>query len=177
MRPILSIVGLSGAGKSTVARGVAEQLGVKPLSTGEALREVAVTQPELASALAAGLLGPEDLVKQLVDAYLANGDTAVLDGYPRHRAQAESLLGRSRPLLIVHLAIDPEVALARIRQRPMRGDDTEASIQTRITRDAEALSEVLEILENAVFNCDATTPIARIASTVVARYRQLSLET
>src|SRR5258705_4894725 len=125
MQTVLSIVGLPGAGKSTVAYAVAAALNASILSTGESLRGVARQNPSLARALSEGKLGPEDLVKQFVDEFLAEHRIAILDGYPRHREQAAYLLTKTSRLIVAHLVVEPAVRIRRIRQRTLRDDYTD----------------------------------------------------
>jgi adenylate kinase len=97
MRRIV-FLGPPGAGKGTQAAGVARELGIPHLSTGDLLRAaVAARTPlgfEARSHMDAGRLVPDDLVLRILKERLAVEDAHggfILDGYPRNLAQAKAL--------------------------------------------------------------------------------------
>lgn len=168
MKTILSIIGLPGAGKSSVANAVSSALNVPALSTGDALRRVAQLEPDLSNALAEGKLGPELLVRRFVDEFVELHSIAILDGYPRHGEQAAYLLTKPARLIVAHLEIDPTIAMARIRQRPARGDDSDASIVQRVMRDKPAIDDVVKILVASVVSYDGRLEPTQTAASIVA---------
>src|SRR5689334_14095444 len=88
----VALVGLPGAGKTAVSMRLSTEFGWCRLSTGEALRSLASRDSELAARLASGQLGPDAVVAEIVQQFLAGVESRrVMDGYPRHRAQAEWL--------------------------------------------------------------------------------------
>lgn len=169
MSTAVTIVGLPGSGKSTVARAIAAARGVPVLSTGERLRLLALTDPALATALAGGELGPEDVVQRIVDDFLRAHPLVVLDGYPRHLAQATALQRACPRLWVIHLSISPHLALRRIAQRARRGDDDHQAVQARVARDKAALGDVLKALSPSIIGCDATKPVTAIVSEVLGQ--------
>jgi adenylate kinase len=94
----LVFLGPPGAGKGTQATGLAQELGLVHLSTGDLLRAaVAAGTPlgvEADTFMRAGKLVPDELVVRILKARLGEPDTRpgfLLDGFPRTLAQAELL--------------------------------------------------------------------------------------
>jgi adenylate kinase family enzyme len=167
---VLTVLGLPGSGKSTVARALGTARGIPVLSTGEQLRLIAERDAALAAALAEGRLGPEDLVQPMVDQFLRTHPIAVLDGYPRHRAQAELLQSTGARLWVLHLRVERDTAVSRIMQRPKRGDDRADAIHARMRRDEAALVEVLRVLSDSVYAYDAMRSPDAIVHDVLQRF-------
>ena len=94
----IAFLGPPGAGKGTQAVGLARELGIPHLSTGDLLRAaVAAKTPlglEADGYMRAGQLVPDGLVLKILGERLARPDARsgfLLDGFPRNRAQAETL--------------------------------------------------------------------------------------
>ena len=94
----LILFGPPGVGKGTQAKLLAEELGVKHISTGDMLREAAAVGTELGKKAKAimdgGQLVPDDVMIGIVRDVLASpGNRAgfILDGFPRTLAQAKAL--------------------------------------------------------------------------------------
>jgi adenylate kinase len=92
------LIGAPGAGKGTQATRLSELLGLPHVASGDLFREqVRDGTPlgkEVASYLDQGALVPDDLAVRMVIDRLARPDArdgAILDGFPRTRAQAEAL--------------------------------------------------------------------------------------
>jgi adenylate kinase family enzyme len=115
----ISLLGLPGAGKTTVARAVAGCFGWKRLSTGEELRRMSHTQPNLASQLAEGQMGPEGLVLGVVAQAVASGggSVLVLDGFPRHVGQLDEAIRLFSEIHFVCLQLDADAAARRAKSR------------------------------------------------------------
>jgi adenylate kinase len=100
---ILILMGPPGAGKGTQAKRLVDAYGVPQLSTGDMLRAARASGTELgrrvAAIMDAGELVADEVVIALIEERLAGSSTgAILDGFPRTTAQAESLtamLGRN----------------------------------------------------------------------------------
>ncbi|HKS59537.1 MAG TPA: nucleoside monophosphate kinase, partial [Thermoplasmata archaeon] len=97
MRRIV-FLGPPGAGKGTQARRFAERSGMAHLSTGDLLRKSAADGTPLGlraqEYMRKGHLVPDDLVLEILVEALRQpgaGKGVLLDGYPRNRAQAETL--------------------------------------------------------------------------------------
>jgi predicted nuclease with RNAse H fold/adenylate kinase family enzyme len=116
---VVSLVGLPGAGKTSVARALAKRLGWDCLVLGDALRVRALSDVSLRDSLSRGDLAPERLVQEILrDAIkkcVKHG--LVLDGFPRHAQQIS--IGRKlfTDWLVIHLDIDPSKAARRISRR------------------------------------------------------------
>jgi adenylate kinase family enzyme len=168
---VVCVVGLPGAGKTTVASALASALDTTALSLGQMLRAIAETDVQLASTLNAGLLGPESIVARFVEEFVQARRVAILDGYPRHRGQAEKVLTFDQRTLVVSLEVDPQLAAARSQQRALRGD--EAASESRIARDAVGLKEVLQVLEPLVVACDGQRSVSEIVDQILQYARRL----
>ena len=144
-RPSVDIVllGAPGSGKGTQADRLADLLGVPHISTGELFRENLAEETELGrlakSYIDHGDLVPDDITEAMVRERLSRPDTErgfILDGYPRTRAQAESLdamlaeLGR-RLTAALHIGVSDEEVQRRLDGRG-REDDDPQTVQTRL---------------------------------------------
>lgn len=123
------LLGAPGAGKGTVAKMMAERLGVVHISTGDMLREaVAAGTPvglKAKSYMDAGDLVPDDVVVGVLMERIQKDDCKagfVLDGFPRTVPQAEALekgladMGLSLDL-VVDLVVGEEVVVQRLSGR------------------------------------------------------------
>jgi adenylate kinase family enzyme len=171
MTVVVFVVGIPGAGKSTVAGSLASALGSPVLSIGERLRELSTGDSNLAASLSAGSLGPEAVVQGVVDGFIRAHSIAVVDGYPRHLKQALYLRSLEMRKLVVHLALDQGRAIERIQRRATRMDDV--SLQARVARDAAALVDVLETLAASTLTIDALIPVPEVVSAVMHRLHSL----
>ncbi|HEX8550379.1 MAG TPA: adenylate kinase [Abditibacteriaceae bacterium] len=93
------LLGPPGSGKGTQSVGLAEELGVPHIATGDLFRTEMSEKTELGilaeSFIAYGNLVPDDIVNRIMAERLGRDDAGgfVLDGYPRTLPQAESLEG------------------------------------------------------------------------------------
>jgi len=117
-------LGPPGVGKGTQAAGLARELGLAHLSTGDLLRAAVAEGSELGRAadghMRAGRLVPDDLVVAILKERLGRSDAAagyILDGFPRTLIQAETL-GRFASLdAVISLELDPGALVARLTGR------------------------------------------------------------
>ncbi len=93
----IALIGVSGSGKGTQSKLLAERYRVPHISTGDLLREAAaansLTKPQI-EALESGALVDDEMVRGLLEERLRRKDTKrgfVIDGYPRTIPQAQSL--------------------------------------------------------------------------------------
>jgi adenylate kinase len=101
------LLGGPGAGKGTQAQILQQQFGYRQISTGDLLREHRNKDTELGKAAEAymkrGDLVPDDLIIDMVEGELYEGEGVLFDGFPRTVPQAEALdallesLGRGLP--------------------------------------------------------------------------------
>lgn len=127
------IIGPQGSGKGTQAAVVAPRLGLAHISVGDLFREVMAGNSELGRLIAGfvdrGELVPDDLTIRMLferlDQIKAEQPSlrgALLDGFPRNRAQAEALeqalAERGDTLVAVaHLVVPNDVLLQRLSGR------------------------------------------------------------
>lgn len=137
------LMGLPGSGKGTQGKLLAERLSGVRFSTGDrfrALREGdGALSKRVAAAYESGLLFPDWFATHLFeDAVLKlSPDTSIVfDGFPRTRAQAESLdetmdwLGRS--YTVVNLVVPEEEALRRQIERAKTDDRPDSSTEEKV---------------------------------------------
>jgi adenylate kinase len=131
----LVLFGSPGSGKGTQSKLLVTELGIPQISTGDMLREHVrkgnAVGTKVEAKLKAGILVKDYVVNALVEERLAQADAAngfILDGYPRTRAQAETLCGmlaaRGIHEVVIHLIVDYNVIIARLtgrRQCPVCG--------------------------------------------------------
>ncbi len=119
------VLGRPGAGKRTQAAALARHLRLPHVSSGEALRGLALRDSErgeLARALLhEGAAFPDEIVVEVVsDALAAIGQNGfVLDGYPRDLRQATALADLIAPHpidLVFVLEVREDIARSRLRQ-------------------------------------------------------------
>ena len=92
----LIIFGPQGSGKGTQAKLLAEALGLFYLSTGDLLREVAKTRPDIDELMNKGKLVPDEVTFSLMTDFLEEKGTfgnIIFDGYPRSIEQFNLLEG------------------------------------------------------------------------------------
>ena len=95
---VVVLLGAPGAGKGTQAVLLAERLGIPHISTGDlfrsAVRDASPIGLEARRYMERGQLVPDDITIQILLERLTEPDAAggaILDGFPRNRAQAEAL--------------------------------------------------------------------------------------
>lgn len=117
-------LGPPGAGKGTQAAGLARELGIPHLSTGDLLRAaVAAGSPlgkEADGYMRAGKLVPDELVLRILEERLARPDAErgfLLDGYPRNLAQGETLAQRTPIDVVVSFEIPNDELVRRLSER------------------------------------------------------------
>ena len=131
----LILFGPPGSGKGTQAKLLVKTLGIPQISTGDMLRDHVrkgnAVGTKVEAKMKAGILVKDEVVNRLVEERLAQPDAArgfILDGYPRTRAQAETLCGmlagRGAETVVIHLVVDYNEVIARLtgrRQCPVCG--------------------------------------------------------
>ncbi len=131
----LILFGPPGSGKGTQSKLLVKTLGIPQISTGDMLREHVrkgnAVGTKVEAKMKAGILVKDEVVNRLVEERLAQPDATrgfILDGYPRTRAQAETLCGMLEGLgaeaVVIHLVVDYNEVIARLtgrRQCPVCG--------------------------------------------------------
>src|SRR4028119_60300 len=120
----LVLLGPPGSGKGTQAVGLAAELGVPHIATGDLFRAEMSAETELgilaASFIERGNLVPDEVTNAIARERLSQPDANgfLLDGYPRTVGQAEALdemlAALERPLhLAVNIAVPDELIVER----------------------------------------------------------------
>jgi adenylate kinase len=122
------LFGSPGSGKGTQAKMLTERLKVPHISTGDMLRDRIRSGSEAGTVMVAtmqsGALVSDAVVNEMVQQRLSEKDAArgfILDGYPRTQHQAEHLgawlSGRGIREVVIHLAVDYNIIIARLTGR------------------------------------------------------------
>lgn len=127
---LVVFLGPPGAGKGTQASRLSVKYGLPKISTGDMLREAVAAGSELGDTvraiMEAGELVPDETMEQVVERRLSRPDCAsgaILDGYPRTRAQAEGLDTMARQIgfdgvdLVIYLSASGEELVRRLAGR------------------------------------------------------------
>ncbi len=123
---IIILTGAPGAGKGTQADLLADKLGFKKVSTGDALRrhikEGTAVGKRAQSYMSEGKLVPDEVLLGILQSELesAQGKPVLLDGYPRNVAQAKALqeiVGPQGISGVFHLDLDKSLLVERISGR------------------------------------------------------------
>lgn len=125
----IALIGPSGSGKGTHAKGLETQFGLKPLVTGELFRENAKNHTALwfmaKRYLSQGELVPDEVVDAMVAEWLYKADPndgVLFDGFPRTIYQSQFLdehlkeIGRHLDA-VIYLKIPDEVINERLEHR------------------------------------------------------------
>ena len=142
---IVILLGAPGSGKGTQAVPIAEHLGLPIIATGDlfraAVREGTPVGLEARRYMDAGRLVPDEITIRLLRDRLARADAqggAILDGFPRTRAQAEAItagltqLGRELGAAIL-IDVPDDVVMQRILNRGQgRSDDNPETVRERL---------------------------------------------
>ncbi|MCI0378873.1 MAG: nucleoside monophosphate kinase [Gemmataceae bacterium] len=115
----VSLIGIPGAGKTTLCRSLAKALGWREFVIGDALRARAASDPNLKAILDRGELAPESIAIDLMReaAKESSGRGLVVDGFPRHRDQLLLALELFDAWSVFHLDASSSIAKSRLHQR------------------------------------------------------------
>jgi adenylate kinase len=141
------VAGLPGSGKTTQAKRIAEKLDIPFITTGDALRDLAMQDSELGkkvkAAVESGQLVDDEIVSQVIQEKVNQPESQkgfVMDGYPR-TVQQLSLFDPEFDK-IFYLNVSPTVAEKRLLTRG-RIDDKSEVIGNRFKAQLEKLAEVV----------------------------------
>jgi adenylate kinase len=139
----LIILGPPGAGKGTQSVLIAENLGLKHLSTGDILRKAVTEGTELGlkakEIMESGDLVPDEIMIGIIKGALSDENAKkgfILDGFPRTLAQALELdnildeLGYN-DLKVINITLDDDELIRRMLGRG-RNDDSSETIKNRL---------------------------------------------
>ena len=185
MSNLVIFLGPPGAGKGTQAVKIAKEKNLAHISTGDMLREHVSNETELGKTakilLNEGKLVPDSLVIEMLQERLLSKDCvngAILDGFPRTIAQAESLDSISAEFKISKVIVfeaDRDELIKRILNRGEtsgRSDDTEESVSVRLEvyeNDTSPLIEYYE-LKNLVAKINAVGEVENIHNLILKEF-------
>jgi adenylate kinase len=173
-------LGPPGSGKGTQAAGLARDLGVPAISTGDMLREAVANGSELGrrvrKIMESGELVGDDLMAEVVKERLANGDTDrgfLLDGYPRTASQAETLrqildAGEDELDHVVFIDV-PEQELVRRALLRQRVDDREDVVRERLRVYREKTQPLVDFYrgEGLLREVDGNRPVEQVRQAIL----------
>jgi adenylate kinase len=122
------ILGAPGSGKGTQAARIADERGLRHLSTGDMLRDAVARKTDLGAKaegyMKRGLLVPDDVILGLIGEAFnsADGRGWILDGFPRTIAQAKALTAmlasRGEKIdRVLNIDVAPELIVKRLSNR------------------------------------------------------------
>lgn len=130
---MIAMTGISGTGKSTVARQLARVLGADHHRSDVVRKQLAGREGQAASAWRSGLYGEGWTVAtyarmaELGAEAIAAGRPVILDATFLDREQRDALAAMARhravPFMLVETACDEQVLVRRLEERAVRGDD------------------------------------------------------
>lgn len=139
----ISLVGIPGAGKTTLCQLLATSHGYKHVSSGNLIRQF-LTDEHTKSELAKGHFAPnEEAVRRLMREAIEGVNMYVLDGFPRSADQIDTLGIKIE--MVLYLDTPPEIAKQRLLGRG-RTDDTLDVINERMSIQTDTVAKVLERL-------------------------------
>lgn len=136
------MLGVTTSGKSTIGKYLANELGLRYISSGDIARQMHVDE-----LLNKGELAPEDeMRKRILEAINDAQVSYVLDGCPRFYEQYAWLKGAiDHKLVFMDIHIAPHIAFARSAIR-MRDDDKFASVQKKIDKYIDEIEPMIKYI-------------------------------
>lgn len=144
------VMGPQGCGKGTQATILGERLGLPHLSMGQLLREARDQYEEIRVAQEKGELVPDQIVRDVLAARLAQADCAngyILDAFPRSESQYRTAEGVVDPTEVIVIHVPFEVSMDRMRSRARvekRDDDTPEAMRRRLEIYEEETKPIIE---------------------------------
>ena len=183
-RPAMVVVcGLSGSGKSTVARHLADRLGFEWLRSDEIRKRVAGVAPteRLSDSYAAGAYSHEFTRKTYAAllgeaaARLRDGAGVIVDATfaaPTHRAEARALAARvDVPLLFVECTASHDEIVRRLTARARRPDEvSDAGVATYLGQRNEFVA-LNEIPNSSHLVVDTEQNLEAVSASIIERLR------
>ncbi|MGH7914848.1 MAG: AAA family ATPase, partial [Candidatus Binataceae bacterium] len=186
-RPAMVVVcGVSGSGKSTVARRLADRLGFDWLRSDEIRKRLAGVAPaeRLSDGYGAGVYSRAFTQKAYAAllgeaaARLRDGAGVIVDATfadPAYRAEARALAARAkRPLLFVECAASHEEIVRRLTQRARRTDEvSDAGVSTYLRQRGEFVA-LEEIPKSYHLVADTERGLEAVSASITERLKALA---
>jgi adenylate kinase len=125
--PIIVFLGAPGAGKGTQASAVAEEIGLKHISSGDMFRRAVERADDLGNTVRKymenGALVPDEITTRMIlDELSASSKGIILDGFPRNLRQAQcldaALANKHREVdSVIHISVPEGEILRRLTSR------------------------------------------------------------
>jgi len=174
---MIIVFGPAGSGKSTQGQLLAEKYNWKWLSIGQLLRDMG--DEKLKAKMKTGELIEDQFVVGVMSQAIQalNGGTAILDGYPRNKWQAQWLVDHQRLDKVQAILIfdgDRDDLMERLKLRG-REDDNDEAIKGRFELYDREFGEIMPILETAgipVVKINSVGTIEEVHASVVEKLRE-----
>jgi uncharacterized protein len=185
-RPALVVVcGLSGSGKSTVARRLADRLGFQWLRSDEIRKRLAGVAPDerISDGYATGAYSGEFTQKTYAAllseaaARLHDGAGVIIDATfaaPAYRAEALALSARAHvPVLFVECAASHDEIVRRLTHRARRADEiSDAGVATYLSQRSEFVA-LDEIPQSCHLVADTVRGLEAVSASITERLKSL----
>ena len=129
------MIGGPGSGKSTYSKFISKHFGIPHIYTGDMMRELQKTDPEVAKIMDKGDLVPIGKVMKALTSRLAKDDTEngyILDGFPRNTEQLNAMREEEISYnYVVYLNVSEKEVIKRLTSRG-RKDDKPEIIKNRL---------------------------------------------
>ncbi|XP_063376002.1 adenylate kinase isoenzyme 1-like isoform X1 [Cydia fagiglandana] len=179
-KPIVWVLGGPGSGKGTQCDKIIAKYGFTHLSSGDLLRAEVKSGSERGKSLTAimerGELVPNELVLELlrdaIEAKLAESNGFLIDGYPREKSQGEAFEKAIAPAtVIIYFEATAETLTKRLLGRAAssgRADDNEETIKLRLKTFVDNNELVLAQYPDKLKRIDAERSVDDIFAEVVS---------
>jgi len=185
LRCLIVIVGLSGSGKSTIARALRERTGFAHFSSDVIRKQLAGVDPRsrVGAGDASGLYSPERSAQtyarmlELAGDELDAGRSAIVDATFLRRADRDAARApareKSAPLVFIECECDPREVIRRLRARQAENNDPSDADEDVYQRQREAYEPFAgdELAER--LSVDTTVDTSVILQSIEARLRRL----
>jgi aminoglycoside phosphotransferase family enzyme/predicted kinase len=174
MKPFLVMVcGLTGSGKSILAREVGERLGMPIISSDQVRKIIAGVSGSQKVGFSQGIYSSAmtertyaEMARE-AEKQLVAGRGAILDATFGERANRERILRLAKkhgtPLIVIHCRAAEEIARKRLAQRAAEGQDVSDGRWEIYVEQRAAFQPIQEVAPDDYFELDTDRPVTTLA--------------